>query len=85
MRYVIVNKETNERARHCTSYWQDTPAYKSEGSAKAAMKRYKMRDGSRRFSDEEYHVMSLEDWKASGGKNTIPACCDPSTETYWCM
>jgi hypothetical protein len=86
MKYVIVNKETNQRLNGGRSY-------KTLAAAKGAMTRRKLGDHLEAISlnewidrDIEVEVINLLSGKpVKIRKSQEGGCCDPSTEKYWSM
>lgn len=96
MPYCIVDTVTRRKYRRSFKYAED---YATKGAAKAALTRYTKDPKVPAFLNP-MQIMTLEEYRAqvrmkkvtnlmSGKEIEIPedtpACCDPSTETYWSM
>lgn len=98
MSFVIYHKETTKLLRTLRQgYWQDAK-YATLGAAKAgltlAVKKGKAKREDYDIVDAATFHKSIEKQETkrnllSGNEFTqpvnTPACCDPSTETYWSM
>lgn len=95
MPFVIYNKETTLFARIGRKR-RVADNFKTERAAKAAMTRFSLSTDEYAIADKgEFHkhiekrvikknLLNDQGGHFSDGVNT-PACCDPSTETYWSM
>jgi hypothetical protein len=98
MSYVIYHKETTKFLRiFRNGYWQDAK-YASEAAAKAGLTRAVKKGKVKRedYAIEEAVTFHRHIEKQETRRNLLsgteftqpvntPACCDPSTETYWSM
>ena len=97
MSYVIFETETTRLFRvFRQGYWQNA-SYADQGAAKAAMTRLTK---AGKIDPSKHTIMEHSEFKKIEKTETVislmsgqpvvqsvntPLCCDPSSETYWCM